>query len=157
MRFQQTRRTHDDTADRHEIRRYVGADIGFVAPDRPDQAGTGGRAPGDRQGLPYGPLLPDNSPDDGVDRGLAVFFGCADLERQFEFVLKEWINAPKFQGLLHDKDPIAGDHDGTHNMTVQSRPIKKTLHGLPRFTTVRGGAYVLLPGLSALRSLGTAQ
>ena len=106
-----------------------------------------------RTGLPYGPLLPEESPDDGVDRGLAVFFGCADLERQFEFVQKEWVNAPKFQGLVHDKDPIAGDHDGTYNMTIQHKPIKKTLHGLPRFTTVKGGAYVLLPGLRALRSL----
>ena len=109
-----------------------------------------------RTGLPYGPPLLEESPDDGVDRGLAVFFGCADLERQFEFIQKEWINAPKFQGLLHDKDLIAGDHDGTYNMTIQHKPIKKTLHGLPRFTTVKGGAYVLLPGLRALRSLANA-
>jgi hypothetical protein len=39
--------------------------------------------------------------------GAAVFFGRADLERQFALVLKEWINAPKFQGLQHDQDPIA--------------------------------------------------
>ena len=42
------------------------------------------------------------------------------------------------------------------NMTIRHKPIKKTLHGLPRFTTVKGGAYVLLPGLRALRSLGNA-
>jgi hypothetical protein len=108
-----------------------------------------------RTGLPYGPVLPEQSPDDGTDRGMALLFGCADLERQFEFIQREWINAPKFQGLQHDKDPIAGDHDGTYNMTVQHKPIKKTLHGLPRFTTVKGGAYVLLPGLRALRSLAT--
>ena len=106
-----------------------------------------------RRRLPYGSLLPEESPDDGVDWGLAVFFGCADLERQFEFVQKEWVNAPKFQGRVHDKDPIAGDHDDTYNMTIQHKPIKKTLHGLPRFTTVKGRAYVLLPGLRALRSL----
>ena len=62
--------------------------------------------------------------------------------------------AAKLMGLQHDKDPIAGDHDGTCNITIQHKPIKKTLHGLPRFTTVKGGAYVLLPGLRALRSLG---
>ena len=110
-----------------------------------------------RTGLPYGPVLPEQSPDDGTDRGMALLFGCADLERQFEFIQREWINAPKFQGLQHDKDPIAGDHDGTYNMTVQHKPIKKTLHGLPRFTTVKGGAYVLLPGLRALRSLATPE
>ncbi len=41
-------------------------------------------------------------------------------------------------------------------MTVQHKPIKKTLHGLPRFTTIKGGAYILLPGLRALRSLDNA-
>jgi deferrochelatase/peroxidase EfeB len=106
-----------------------------------------------RRGLPYGPLLPEQDPDDSMDRGLAIFFGCAGLERQFEFVQKEWINASKFQGLPHDKDPIAGDHDGTYNMTIQNKPIKKTLRGLTRFTTVRGGAYFFLPGLGALRLL----
>ena len=106
-----------------------------------------------RTGLPYGPPLPEHAPDDGIDRGLAIFFGCANLERQFEFVQKEWINLPKFQGLDHDKDPIVGDHDGTYNMTIQKKPLKKTLRGLPRFTTVRGGAYAFLPGLQALRRL----
>ncbi len=28
-----------------------------------------------------------------------LFGGTGDLERQFEFVLKGWINASKFQGL----------------------------------------------------------
>lgn len=106
-----------------------------------------------RRGLPYGPLLPDEAPDDRVDRGLALFLGCASLSRQFEFVQKNWLNDPKFQGLDHDKDPFAGDHDGTYNMTIQRRPIKKTLHGLPQFTTVKGGAYFFLPGLQALRLL----
>ena len=96
-----------------------------------------------RAGLPYGPPLPEHTPDDGIDRGLAIFFGCASLERQFEFVQKEWINAPKFQGLDHDKDAIVGDHDGTYNMTIQKKPLKKTLRSLPRFTTVRGGACLL--------------
>jgi hypothetical protein len=75
------------------------------------------------------------------------------LERQFEFIQEEWINLPKFQGLDHDKDPIVGDHDGTYNMTIQKKPLRKTLRGLPRFTTVRGGAYAFLPGLQALRRL----
>ena len=106
-----------------------------------------------RMGLPYGPPLPDGAPDDGVDRGFALIFRCADLQRQFEVVQKVWVNDPKFQGLDHDKDPLAGDHDGSYNMTIQRRPLKKTLRGLPRFTTVKGGGYFFLPGLQALRKL----
>ena len=71
-------------------------------------------------------------------------------------IVHTMLNFGDFQGLEHDKDPIAGDHDGTCSMTIQHKPIKKTLHGLPRFTTVKGGAYVLLPGPRALRSLGNA-
>jgi hypothetical protein len=41
-------------------------------------------------------------------------------------------------------------------MTIKHKPINKTLHDLPRFTPVKGGAYVLLPGARALRSLGNA-
>jgi len=52
----------------------------------------------------WGPMLLEESPDDGTDRGLAVFCGCTDREPQFEFVQREWINAPKFQGPQQDKD-----------------------------------------------------
>jgi hypothetical protein len=38
-------------------------------------------------------------------------------------------------------------------MTIPRRPIKKKIKGLPAFTTVKGGAYFLLPGLRALHFL----
>jgi Dyp-type peroxidase family len=109
-----------------------------------------------RGGLPYGPLLPEGAADDGQDRGVTQFFACASISRQFEFIQKKWINDPTFQGLEHDKDPLAGDHDGTYNMTIQRRPLKKVLRGLPRFTVVKGGGYFFLPGIQALRFLANS-
>jgi len=38
-----------------------------------------------RRGGTYGPALPEGAPDDGVERGIASFVGCASLIRQFEF------------------------------------------------------------------------
>ena len=38
-------------------------------------------------------------------------------------------------------------------MTIPKRPIKKTIKGLPAFTTVKGGAYFFLPGIKAVRFL----
>jgi hypothetical protein len=38
---------------------------------------------------------------------------------------------------------------------IPGRPIRKTITGLPGFTTVRGGAYFFLPGIKALRYLAT--
>ena len=102
-----------------------------------------------RAGLPYGPVLPE-SPDDGTDRGLAVFFGCADLERQFEFVLKEWVNAPKFQGLQHDKGPDRGRPDGTYKPKL--RPVRQAISSLTwAFTGLAGcrSGYVKVSGIVA--------
>ena len=46
-----------------------------------------------------------------------------------------------------------GTQDGTLEFTIPKRPIRKTLKGLPAFTTLKGGAYFFLPGINALRYL----
>ena len=107
-----------------------------------------------RRGGTYGPHLPDDAPEDGIERGIAAFAGCASLVRQFEFAMNVWVNDPKFKE-LGEIDPIIGNHDGTGEMTIPKRPIKKKIKGLPAFTTVRGGAYFFLPGLRALRFLAS--
>ena len=106
-----------------------------------------------RRGGTYGPPLPEGAPEDGVERGIAAFIGCASLVRQFEFAMNVWTNDPDFKSLGNERDPICGTHDGTFDMTIPKRPIKRVLRGLPAFTTVRGGAYFFLPGIAALRQL----
>lgn len=106
-----------------------------------------------RRGGTYGALLPEDAADDGADRGIAAFMGCASLVRQFEFAMNVWANDPSFQGLDNERDPIIGTQDGTLDMTIPKRPIRKKLTGLPAFTTVRGGAYLFLPGINGLRFL----
>ena len=106
-----------------------------------------------RRGGTYGPPLPEGAPDDGVERGVAAFLGCASLVRQFEFVQNVWINDPNFQELGNEHDPIIGNQDRTLDFTIPKRPIRRRITGLPAFTTVRGGAYFFLPGLRALRWL----
>lgn len=106
-----------------------------------------------RRGATYGPPLPEGVPDDGEDRGIAAFIICASLVRQFEFAQNVWINDPSFHELGNERDPIVGTHDGTFDMTIPKRPIRKRIKGLPAFTTIRGGAYFFLPGINALRFL----
>lgn len=106
-----------------------------------------------RRGGAYGPPLPEGAPEDGVERGIAAFVGCASLVKQFEFAMNVWANDPDFKSLGNERDPIIGTQDGTFDMTIPRRPIKKTIRGLPSFTTVRGGAYFFLPGIRALRFL----
>lgn len=112
-----------------------------------------------RRGATYGSYLPEDAPDDGEERGIAAFVICASLIRQFEFAQNVWVNDRTFHELGNERDPIIGNHDGTLEYKIPKRPIRKTIKGLPAFTTVRGGAYFFLPGLSALRylaSLGSA-
>jgi Dyp-type peroxidase family len=106
-----------------------------------------------RRGGTYGPPLPEGAPEDGVERGIAAFVGCASLIRQFEFAQNVWANDRNFHELGNERDPIIGSQDGTLEFKIPKRPIRKTIKGLPAFTTVRGGAYFFLPGLEALRYL----
>lgn len=106
-----------------------------------------------RRGGTYGPALPEDQPEDGVERGVAAFVGCASLVRQFEFAMNVWTNDPTFHELKNERDPIFGTQDGTMDFTIPKRPIKRKIAGLPAFTTIRGGAYFFLPGLRGLRFL----
>ncbi len=106
-----------------------------------------------RRGATYGPALPDGAPDDGQARGIAAFIICADLVRQFEFAQNVWINDKAFHELGNEHDPIAGSQDGALDFTVPKRPIRKVHKGIPAFTSLTGGAYFFLPGLSAIRYL----
>jgi len=106
-----------------------------------------------RRGATYGPHLPDDAPEDGVERGIAAFVICASLIRQFEFAQNVWANDKNFHELGNERDPIIGNQDGTLEFKIPKRPIRKTITGLPAFTTVRGGAYFFLPGIRALRYL----
>ena len=66
-----------------------------------------------RRGATYGPHLPENAADDGVDRGIAAFVICASLIRQFEFAQNVWVNDRNFHELGNERDPIIGNQDGT--------------------------------------------
>jgi Dyp-type peroxidase family len=106
-----------------------------------------------RRGGTYGPPLPDGAPDDGVERGIAAFVGCGSLVRQFEFAQNVWVNDKNFHELGNERDPFIGTQDGTLEYKIPKRPIRKKITGLPQFTTVRGGAYFFLPGITALQFL----
>lgn len=106
-----------------------------------------------RRGATYGSHLPEGTPDDGVERGIAAFVICASLVRQYEFAQNVWINDKHFHELGNERDPIIGTQDGTLEFKIPKRPIRRVIKGLPAFTTVRGGGYFFVPGLNALRWL----
>ena len=104
-----------------------------------------------RRGVEYGPHLRDGAlEDDGVDRGLINLFIQADIERQFEFVQKEWMKGGEFIGLdPNEQDPINGTGGEGSQMLVPGAK-QPFLFDLPTFVTVKGGEYLFVPGLKAL-------
>jgi Dyp-type peroxidase family len=110
-----------------------------------------------RRGATYGPALPEGAPDDGVERGIAAFVICGSLIRQFEFAQNVWANDRNFHELVNERDPVIGNQDGTLEFKIPRRPLRKTIKGLPAFTTLKGGAYFFLPGLKALGYLASLQ
>jgi len=88
------------------------------------------------------------------ERGLHFICLNGNIARQFEFVNDTWLNSPKFAGLYNDADPLvapSSPHGGT--FTVQSDTIRERVNGVPRFVSVKGGAYFFLPAIGALRYL----
>jgi Dyp-type peroxidase family len=104
-----------------------------------------------RRGVEYGPHLQDGAlQDDGVDRGLINLFIQADIERQFEFVQKEWMKGGEFMGLdPSEQDPINGNGGEGTQLSVPGAK-QPFLFDLPTFVTVKGGEYLFVPGLNAL-------
>ena len=103
--------------------------------------------------------------DDGQARGVHFFCVNASLKSQFEFVQQTWSNNPRFGGLYDNMDPLTSspsEEDTPSRMTISRRGAGASAGAgtvrtqvLPRFVTVKAGAYLFLPSLTALRFLGT--
>jgi deferrochelatase/peroxidase EfeB len=92
---------------------------------------------------------------DPAERGLHFICLNANIARQFEFVQFTWLNNPKFDGLYDDADPLVGpSHPRGGTFTIQSEELRERF-AVPRFVSVRGGAYFFMPGLAATRYLAT--
>jgi Dyp-type peroxidase family len=107
-----------------------------------------------RRGVEYGPHLQDGVlEDDGVDRGLVNLFIQTDIERQFEFVQHEWMKGGEFIGLdPNEQDPINGVGGEGSQMSVPGAKLP-FLFDLPTFVKVKGGEYLFVPGLKALKGI----
>jgi deferrochelatase/peroxidase EfeB len=107
-----------------------------------------------RRGISYGPPLEQGATDSEV-RGLMFVCFCASLERQFEFVQKQWLLDGNVFGLGGDDDPVVAGRASSDTMVIEAeQPLY--LRALPRFVTTRGGGYFLLPGRTGLRALADA-
>lgn len=99
--------------------------------------------------------------DEGGKRreGLFGIFLCASLERQFEFILQQWINGDlAASGIRGTQDPIVGSGSMGGKIRLPGLAARggDLELNVPRLTTTRGSLYLLMPGIAALRSLAPA-
>jgi deferrochelatase/peroxidase EfeB len=118
-----------------------------------------------RRGREYGAkLTPEDAlqpvPSSDPERGLQFIAINSNIQRQFEFVQNAWLMGTKFDGLTEESDPLIGNRSPVEGCPFTSSfsiprkdAVRRRITDVPQFVTVRGGAYLFLPSMSALRYL----
>jgi Dyp-type peroxidase family len=131
-----------------------------------------------RRGIPYGPPLAGDEPEDGRPRGLYFLTYQADIERQFEHVWTQWLNSQNFPVRAAGRDGLVGqvvDPGSVRSGAGTSAPVPpwspsqlrpaivprgcQPLGGialrLATFVTPLYGTYFFAPSVESLSSLAT--
>lgn len=84
-----------------------------------------------------------------------LMFMClnADIERQFEFLQQTWALGAGFHGLDGEVDPLLGPGTPALGFSIPGESGAVRLAGLPRFVSLVGGGYFLVPGKDYLEAL----
>jgi Dyp-type peroxidase family len=105
-----------------------------------------------RRGIPYGDDYDPAKPgSDAADRGLLFISYQTDIERQFEFLQRDWVNqenAPRGGGGV---DPVIGGR-GLIRL-VNENDNRLDIAVAEPFVIATGGAYVFVPSISAIRGV----
>jgi len=125
-----------------------------------------------RRGIPYGPPLAPDQPEDGHERGLHFLAYQSDCERQFEYVWTHWLNSGDFPLAAAGRDVLVGqvnapglETPGAWSAKV-TRPVvaaRSDVRGgmvslrLSSFVTPRFGGYFFAPAIPNLSTLGLSR
>lgn len=90
------------------------------------------------------------------DRGIFFIFISARAYDTIEFLQQEWINRGNFIDLGAERDAVVGLHETPGSFTLPQAPVRRRLDGVTTFNRLRGGEYLFMPSLSALRWIGEA-
>jgi Dyp-type peroxidase family len=109
-----------------------------------------------RRSTAYGPPYDPNASsdqDDQAGRGIYFMFLSAKAMATMEFLQQEWINSGNFMGLDQERDPNVGLQEDGATFTIPQEPVRRRIHGIQTFNVLRGGEYLFMPSLPALRWL----
>jgi deferrochelatase/peroxidase EfeB len=103
-------------------------------------------------GAPYDPNAVSEH-DDSLGRGIYFLFISAKAMATLEFLQREWINDGTFMNLGNERDPLVGLQEQRNTFTIPKKPVRRRIHDIETFNVLRGGEYLFMPSLSALRWL----
>jgi len=103
-------------------------------------------------GAPYDPNALSEQ-DDEVAHGTYFLFLSAKAMATLEFLQREWINDGNFMALDNERDPVIGLQQEAATFTIPKEPIRRRVLGIESFNVLRGGEYLFMPSLSALKWL----
>ncbi|KGK42111.1 peroxidase [Nitrincola sp. A-D6] len=114
-----------------------------------------------RRSSTYGPKWSRDvtqADDAAEDRGLFFIFISARAFDTIEFMQQEWINGGNFVDLGDERDPIVSlqESDGGR-FTIPQKPARKRINAVPTFNVMKGGEYMFMPSLTALKWLGAGE
>jgi len=112
-----------------------------------------------RRSSTFGPVYSEDvtPQDDGkADRGIFFIFISARAYDTIEFMQQEWINRGNFVDLGEERDPIVGLHEEDGQFTIPQTPVRKRVDGVQTFNVMKGGEYLFMPSLSALKWIADA-
>ncbi|MBR0848362.1 Dyp-type peroxidase [Bradyrhizobium diazoefficiens] len=114
-----------------------------------------------RRGIPYGPAFADprHAAEDGRERGLIFVSYQASIERQFEFLMQNWVNGDDLPHVGSGRDAVLGRHrpqEGAPASSIEIVDGEGKSHRLVQmqdFIVARGGGYFFSPSITGLEQL----
>lgn len=115
-----------------------------------------------RRGIPFGEEVDDTEAEQSKtlnDRGLMFVCYQTSLTRQFEFILKAWVNNPNFAKPSIGFDPILGAAGGAArdfvgaSVNYPTGPDGPPTILMADFIIPTGGGYFLMPSIKAIRTV----
>jgi hypothetical protein len=97
-----------------------------------------------RRGIPYGRAYPDprHAATDGEERGLIFISYQASIERQFEFLVQNWMNGDDAPHVGGGRDAVLGRHGPQNDLPATAISIVDpagAVHHLPQTTEFMRG------------------